>query len=203
MTAPHLSIVPDAGDLPEYPLDAEFRIRGHFFVPMDHARYLGSRFCLRADDEVQGLFLRLVMLAQQQRPVGTLPRGPGDLAALLRVDPARFDKLCALDFGPLYGWRPCRCDDEIRLFHPVVLEGINFALGREEARALSREGSAARKRKERLKKALLHLGCDPKVAEDEVLMERLEGWLQRNVTGDRTTESYQAALVAARQQRWI
>jgi hypothetical protein len=104
------------GDLPEYPLSCDDRLDSHFFMAWERRRWLASDMRLNATPECRALFFDLINIAYDNSPVGTLPMDQNILAKLLMIDPGHFGSLCKLDYGPLYKWEACRCDNgDIRL----------------------------------------------------------------------------------------
>ena len=84
MSAPFLHPVPDDG-LPAYPLAKDFRMPTHYFMAWWHNRWLNSDLHLIGSYEVQGVAVALFSIAQNQSPIGTLPRDEVLLARLLRL----------------------------------------------------------------------------------------------------------------------
>jgi len=77
---------------------------------------------LKGRAECRALYFDLINIACDQSPVGTIPNDMEVLAKLLMISESEFKTLCQLEYGPLHKWRPCRCGDEVRLMHPVVLD---------------------------------------------------------------------------------
>jgi len=126
----------DTGKLPEYPVDRDERLEGHYFTKFWHDRWLNSQMHLTASLEVQACALNLFFLSQKQTPVGTLPDDETILAKMLRIDLVLWRDLRARQITPLHGWSPCRCGDEMRLAHPVVPVIILDDLSEAQRRAL-------------------------------------------------------------------
>ena len=146
---PSIALV-EVADIDHYPLDAAERLTSHFFVTFYHRRWLNSRFRLSAPPMVRGLALDLILISQDQTPVGTLPDDDVQLAALLMLDLREWQALRRAEWSPLYKWVPCLCGTERRLMHPVVLEAVQDAIGRRRKRAEEGEAGRRRKRIERL-----------------------------------------------------
>ena len=193
----------DTGKLPDYPVDQDERLEGHYFTKFWHDRWLNSQMHLTASLEVQACALNLFFLSQKQTPVGTLPDEETILAKLLRIDLVLWRDLCARQITPLHGWSPCRCGDEIRLSHPVVTEVVLDAIARREARETSNSQKAVYQRLRRLREALGNLGCSRNVLGDELLIERMDEWLLQHCSSRRTHTAYGRALQHALADGWI
>ncbi|PTV94910.1 hypothetical protein C8J27_106179 [Rhodobacter aestuarii] len=189
--------------LEHYPIGREERLDAHAFVKWHYHRWLSSRSFRLASWEAQGMMRALFDMCQTESPIGTLPNDDDELAVMLRVDRRRVQELRTQEFGPLRGWQLCLCDDEVRLMHPVVLEQVRDALARRDARELSREAAAERKRRERLRQGLMDLGLTEGVVSDDLLIERMDAWMLANVRGRRAAHSYAAALLHAKKERWL
>lgn len=192
-----------ADDLPEYPIARAVRLDGNSFVKWQHLRWLSSKTARRASWEVKGMARELFDLAQMQSPIGTLPDDDDDLADMLRVSVSRMRELRAMEFGPLRNWVPCMSEGERRLMHPVVLDQVLDVLERREVHELSKEDKATYQRLKRLGQALEKLGCDKAVVADDVLISRMDQWLQAHCKGNRKTQHYEAALVHAAKSGWL
>lgn len=193
----------DVADLPEYPVDVEASMAGHFFTTFYHDRWLNSELHLTASLDVQACALNLFFLAQKQTPVGTLPDNDAILARLLRVDLQLWKDLRARTVGPLHKWQRCRCGDEIRLMHPVVTEVVLQALGRREAREASNAEKAVYQRLQRLRSAMHDMGMSRDVIRDDRLIERIDAWMLENVKGQRRRPAYDAAILHASRMKWL
>lgn len=179
--------VVEAGDLPEYPLPRDFRMPTHYFIAWWHNRWLNSTLHLTGTYEVQGVAVALYSIAQNQAPIGTLPVDDAMIARLLRIELSRWHDLCRMAVSPLHGWYRAMCQGEVRWAHPVVLEMLMDARDRRERRDLSADEKAERKRLERLRARLVELGLAAAVADDRLVLEELDQWLQAHCTGNRTT----------------
>ena len=203
MTAPHLSPVPDDG-LFLYPIAKADRLDGHSFVKWHHQRWLASDMCLMATFEVKGMCRDLFDLAQNQSPPGTLPQDKVLIARMLRCDPHAFEALCRQPFGPLRGWMPCLTDDgEVRLYHAVVLEQVQDAIDRREARVLANNQKAVKARQARLVTELRGMGCNEALLRDAVLIERMEAWLTDHWRARRGPAAYEQVLRVAGREGWF
>lgn len=199
---PQLTAVTDAA-LEPYPIDRAERLDAHAFVKWQHHRWLASRTFKLASWEVQGMARALFDLAQTESPVGTLPNDDEELAIMLRVEPRRLRELRKQDFGPLRGWRPCLCGNEVRLMHPVVLEQVQDALERREIRQMSTEKKAEYQRIKRLREGLASIGLGPEALADEVLISRMDAWLCEKRPGRRTRAAYEDVMVQAQRAGWL
>ncbi len=201
---PHLRAVPSE-PIPLYPLPKDMRLDGHSFTKWQHNRWLNSSMFNLASYESQGMARALFDMAQNQSPIGTLPDSDLELARMLRVDPAYWLEVRARPMGPLHNWTPCSIQgsNEQRLMHPVVLAMVLDIIERREARDLSKEQQAERKRMERMRASLAKLGCNDGVLEDVILLGRMDQWLVKNWNGNRTRTAYERALIEATQQGWL
>lgn len=203
MTAPHLSTIPDDGPF-AYPIHKADRLDGHSFVKWQHQRWLASDMHLMASYEVQGMARALFDLAQNQSPPGTLPMDRVVVARMLRVDPHHFESLCRHAYGPLRGWQPCLIDDgELRLYHAVVLEQVQDAFDRREARAVANNTKAIKARQVRMISELRAMGCNEALLRDAVLIERMEAWLTDHWKARRGPSAYERVLGVAQREGWF
>lgn len=205
MTAPRIasfSLI-DADDLPDYPIARGDMLSGHHFTMWRHHQWLGSTLHLKGSYEVQGAALNLFFMAQTQNPVGTLPNDDELLARMLRMDIVRWRDLCAMSIGPLHNWKKCRCGNEVRLMHETVLQVLQEAMAKREARDLSKEEKAVAQRLKRLREGLSRLKVDKAVLADEILIRRMDEWLTTNWKGNRTAAAYDRVIMVAAKERWI
>lgn len=200
--APRLMAVSDQS-LPVYPIGRADRLDGHSFVKWQTARWLSSRTWKLASWEVQGMARALFDLCQNENPIGTLPDDDEELAQMLRTTPLRVRELRAMDLGPLRNWSRCLCDGVVRLAHPVVTETILDALERRALAQLSKEQKAVAVRLDRLRKAMLAQMVSKEVVADDVLINRLDEWIEANHRGNRTVAVYRSAILHAAQSRWF
>lgn len=199
---PHLASISSA-ELEQYPIDRAERLDAHAFVKWQHHRWMSSRTFKMASWQAQGMIRALFDMAQSESPIGTLPDDDAELAFMLRIDTREMSDLRRVEFGPLRGWKRCLCGNEVRLMHPVVLEQVQDALDRRNARSLSADDQAERKRLERLRKALKDQGLAPAVIADNVLIQRMDEWLLENWKKNRTAEAYAKAIMFAQKSRWF
>jgi hypothetical protein len=177
--------------------------RGFWRASTRFNRWLNSDFRLRASAEVRAFGLDLFFIAQNQSPVGTLPTNEAVIAKLLMIDLAHWRELCKREITPLYNWTPCRCGAKVRLMHPVVTEQAQDAIARREAREASNSQKAVYQRLRRLREALGDLGCSREVLNDDLLIERMDGWLLQHCSGRRTAGAYGRALTHAIADGWL
>ena len=196
------SLIENGGPEP-YPIPRSERLDAHSFQKWWFHRWTSSRTFKLMNWENQGMARALFDMAQTESPVGTLPNDDAELAVMLRIDSRNVSELRKLEFGPLRGWRPCDCDGEIRLMHPVVLEQVQDALDRREARVLSKEDQAHRKRIQRLRDGLRSLSVGAEALADDVLIRRMDDWLSHNWPRSRSADAYRQALIHAEAQRWF
>jgi hypothetical protein len=103
----------------------------------------------------------------------------------------------------MHGWARCRCGDEVRLMHKVVLDVLQDTLRKVSERDLSKEDRAISARRDRLVKALIELGCSKEVIADPVLIGRIDMWLLESCKGNRTRLAYIRALEHAKRAGWL
>ncbi|MTH76329.1 hypothetical protein [Paracoccus aestuariivivens] len=165
-------------DLPEYPIASGLRLDSHFFMMFNYRRWMNSDFRSLADREVRGVAVDLFCAAQEQSPIGTLPTDERLLANAVDVPLDVWRQLNNREITPLHNWRRCICDNgQIRLFHPVVLEVAQSALGmkgdHEEKLANDRE----RKRLGQLPAQIIRAGGSRQMSEDDAYIVRLDQYL--------------------------
>lgn len=195
MTAVGLRSVVDNTDLPEYPIDAAERLQSHFFVEFHFRRWLNSEARLLADWDVRGVMVDLIMIAQDQTPVGTLPKDPKLIAKMLGMSVDQLHLFCARDVSPLRGWVPCMAGGQVRLMHPVVTEIAEKAIGSRRDREAEKARRATAKALKDLDARLRAMGCT-RQADDRVFVERVDHWLAQNCVGNRTEPMIREALDA-------
>lgn len=186
----------EAADLPEYPLTRRDRLDSHYFITWQHRRWLTSEMRLKGAPEARALYFDLICLSQDQNPTGTLPRDMEQLAKLLMVDQAHFARLCAQDFGPLHRWTPCLCDDEVRLYHPHVLETVLDAISRRHQNIARTDAANVRKRQERLRKAVA--GLHAEMSKNDAAIRWMDDWLVDQGVGYRS-----AAIIESAMGAWV
>lgn len=203
MTAPSYLSVIDQDDLPEYPVASDVRLNNWFFR-WEARRWLNSEMYLTAAPEVGYAYLNLIFIAQDQTPIGTLPVDRRLIARLLRVPTETFEDMCVRRPSPLEHWSPCVTDrGEIRLMHHFVTQTLLEQLADRERREAASSADAERKRLDRLRGAMRAEGFDKSVIADEVLLQRLDVWLQEHVKGNRTKEAYDRAFMHAARHKWF
>lgn len=195
---PRLAVIAPDGPEP-YPLGRDFRMPTHYFIAWWHNRWLNSDLHLVGSYEVQGVALALFCIAQNQSPMGTLPRDDELLAKLLRIDLARWRDLCRAAIAPLHGWYLADCDGENRWAHKVVLEVLLDARDRAETRRMSNDERAVQKRIERLRKALAEIGVDKALLADRLVLEAMDEWLEVHWKKRRNALAYSRLMTWAAQ----
>lgn len=200
---PHLRPI-DPLDLPVYPIDPAERLDGHSFVKWNSARWLSSRTYKLMSWENQGMARALFDLCQTESPVGTLPDDDAELAVMLRIlDPRRVAEMRGQEFGPLRGWYRVLVGNATRLAHKVVTEQVQDALERRAMARLSEEQRAIAMRLDRLRKAMLKEGLAKAVVADDVLIGRMDAWLQANHKTRRSVAVYRSAILHAAGEKWF
>ncbi len=188
----------EANELPDYPIPTGERLDSHFFIPWHHRRWLHSEFRLLADLDVRAVGFDLFCVAQEENPVGTLPTDERLLAKLVGLPLDVWQTLCERSMGPLHGWQPCLTDKGVRrLFHPVVLQVAEDALGRRADQLDKREGERERKRMEKLPDQMVRAGARPAMTQDPELLAQFDQFLLENYGGkQRRPNVVRAALEA-------
>ena len=177
-SAKNLAVVSDAADLFVYPIPATERLESHSFVAFKFRRWRRSEFRGLADLEVKCIGLELFFAAQDESPVGTLPVSPRLLARAVGVSAEVWEDLCNRPVSPLYHWDQCVCDNgEVRLYHPVVLEVAQEALGRRADHLEKRETDKERHRLKNLPAQIIRAGGTKHMADDEAYVIRLDQFL--------------------------
>ncbi|RMC37512.1 hypothetical protein [Paracoccus alkanivorans] len=172
MTQVHLAAV---DDLDEYPLTAEVRLDGHYFMAWERRRWLNCDMRLKGTAECRALYFDLINISYDQSPVGTLPTDHAVLAKMLFIDRDHFSQLCRLEFGPLHKWRRVRCGDEVRLMHPMVLRSLTEAISRKEDHRARSDAASAAKRLLRLRSSLA--GYQAELAQNDAAVRWIDEWL--------------------------
>jgi hypothetical protein len=185
MNAPRFTLAESVADLPEYPIAADERLQSHYFVELHFRRWLTSETRLLADLEVRGLILDLIMLAQDQTPVGTLPTDHRLIAKMIGLSAEQFAIYCGRDVSPLHKWTRCRVGDQVRLMHPVVAEIASRAVGMRRDREAENARRRAAKALKDLDARLRSIGCS-RIADSRTMVERIDHWLAENCNGNRT-----------------
>jgi hypothetical protein len=201
---PQRSLTPVPIDqIEDYPIGRETRLDGHHFTRWNHNRWLNSSLHLLGDYEVQGMARAMFDLAQNGNPIGTLPANEAELAALLRVPLPVWHAVCNRPVSPMHNWVRCRCGNEVRLMHPVVLEVLQDTIRKVEDRDLSKEERAVAARRKRLVSGLASIGCSNDMVNDHVLIGRMDQWLIDTWKGNRTVQSYISALDHSVKSGWM
>ena len=193
----------EVSSLEDYPIPKDANMNGHRFVMFSHDRWLNSDTYLKMQPDVGWFFLNLIMLAQKQRPVGTLPDDDEILAKLLRIDLAHWKDLRNRAMSPLRGWYPVNCEGERRLAHRVVTECALEAMDGRIRHQQSNEEKAVYARLRRIREAMAEYGCDKAMIADETLVARLDDWLRTNVAGNRRKPDYERALMHGARLKWF
>jgi len=198
-TPPSLKVIADTNSLFVYPIASNERLDAHSWFTFLRTRWMGSDFRVRADLDVKGAFWELIAAAHGQSPVGTLPVDEDLLADKAYVSLDTWRKLVARPVGPLYGWKPCRCDTgEIRLYHEVVLEVVQDAVKGRRRKMEGAEAERERKRLKELPNRILLAGGSERQAADEAYKSRLDQYLLDNLPEgrNRTPAVVRAAMEA-------
>lgn len=205
MTRPNLTLhgPVDIDTLPAYPISREERVSAHFFMMWEHNRWLNSTLRMSAPPDVRGCALDLFFVAQNQTPLGTLPDDDVILARHVGVSLDIWLELRARKLSPMHNWTRCRCDDEIRLMHPVVTEVAMNALSRRDARQARDDGRARKMRVARMRDNLTSRQIAPQIIADAVLLDRMDDWLTETHRGNRKDIHYDRALTHARSMGWL
>lgn len=132
-------------DVLEYPYPLNLRWNHIQWFPVFFRRHLHSEFGVMADMEVRGASFTLMAMAMELFPPATLPVDPAMHAFFLRLEPEGWEQLMEREINPLHGWVRVQCGDELRLTHPLLLEGLEIAV---KASKLRQRGTTARKRGE-------------------------------------------------------
>lgn len=191
-------------DLPLYPFGVDDRLPSHFFFQFWHTRWLNSSLHLLGDMAVQGAAINLFCIAQQQTPIGTLPDDDRVLARLLHISVEEWSKLRRMDPSPLHNWESCVSETgERRLMHPVVVQNLEDAFARREVRQSRNGARAVAARLVRLREAMAAEGVAACYLENDQLVSKIDGWLEKNCTGNRTQQFVIRALEHATAQGWL
>jgi len=172
----------DASGLPDYPIPVGTRLDGHSWFQFHHSWFRSSDFRRQADVESRAVWLDLIVAAQDEDPVGTLPAEPSALAWLVRVPLERWLELSARSYGPLYGWQKCRVSDgRVRLFHPKLLQVTESAARAKLEAAARRANDRERKRLAELPAKVLAAGGTQRMVQDAGFIAQLDDHLQRTL----------------------
>jgi len=180
----------DVLDLPHYPIGPDQRLDSHGYVQWEYRRWLASDMRWNGSHECKSMWFELVNLAHGETPVGTLPDDPKRLARMIQpaVERDRFEELCKLDYGPLHGWVRCRCEDDVRLMHPVVTRVVLSAMASRANAAARVEAASQARRLKRLTEELMQVA--PNLAGDPAKVRFVDGAIQDRIAqrgGERRT----------------
>ncbi|MEH6391133.1 MAG: hypothetical protein V7763_05710 [Sulfitobacter sp.] len=184
----------DTSDIEEYPLTRDDRLNSHFFMVWERRRWLNSDMRLKGRAECRALYFDLINIACDQSPVGTIPNDMEVLAKLLMISESELKTLCQLEYGPLHKWRPCRCGDEVRLMHPVVLDMLIEAVSRKEDNRAKMEAANTVKRVQRLRSTVAGLHTD--LSKNDAAVKWMDEWLVKQSVGYRNTSWVEQAIMA-------
>lgn len=177
----------DAAQLPDYPIPVGTRLDGHSWFQFHHAWFRASDFRRRAEESVRAVWLDLIVAAQDEDPVGTLPAEPQALAWLARLPLERWIDLAAREVSPLYGWERCRVSDgRVRLFHPKLLQVTESAARTKLEAAARRAADRERKRLAELRDKVLAAGGSQRMADDAAFISRLDDYLNGALPAGKT-----------------
>ena len=192
--------------LPEYPVDPDARLDSHEFIRWEFLRWMASDMRWNGTHECKSMWFELVNLSHSETPVGTLPNDRPRLARMIQpvVDRDHFEALSNLEFGPLHGWIPCRCGDEVRLMHPVVKRIVLMAFAGRANHMAKVEASSMAKRLKRITEDVMqlapHLVDDPRKIRfiDARIQELIESRGGARRTQDDLHRAIQACVAHAR-----
>lgn len=194
MTHPHVFTAIDADELPDYPLSVDDRLDSHWFMTWERRRWLNSDMRLRGTPECRALYFDLINIAFDHSPIGTLPRDMDVLARLAGAEAMHFKALCRLEYGPLHKWRPCRCGDEVRLYHPIVLKTVLDAIAGKESSIAKNDAANTSKRLQRLRRNVT--GLHAELAKNDAAILWMDGWLVQEGCGYRSALWIERAMTA-------
>ncbi|WP_372993865.1 hypothetical protein [Sulfitobacter sp.] len=184
----------DTSEIEEYPLTRDDRLNSHFFMVWERRRWLNSDMRLKGRAECRALYFDLINIACDQSPVGTIPNDMEVLAKLLMISESELKTLCQLEYGPLHKWRPCRCGDEVRLMHPVVLDMLIEAVSRKEDNRAKMEAANTVKRVQRLRSTVA--GLQTEMSKNDAAVKWMDEWLVKQGVGYRNTSWVEQAMMA-------
>ncbi len=183
-----VSLVSDADDLFRYPISHKERLASHSWFPVHYDRWERSEFRIHADLEVKAVFWELLCATMKEGPAGTLPTDEVALADAGKVPLDVWRRLVKREWSPLYGWKPCLCDNgRRRLYHETVLENVVEALKSRGRWAEKAEGERSRKRLEVLPNQIIRAGGSSRMAEDKAYLLRLDQFLLDHLDGRNRT----------------
>lgn len=143
----------------------------------ERRRWLNSDMRMKGRPECRALYFDLICISFEQSPIGTLPDDMSLLAKFTHTDQGHFEQLCASAFGPLHKWRRCRCEDEeeVRLYHPMVLRTLTEAVARKADNRAKTEAANIQKRLQRLRTTVA--GFAPDLAKNDAAIRWMDEWL--------------------------
>lgn len=124
-----------------YPYPLDLRWNHIEWFPLFFRRLTGSDFWLCADLDVKGAAMGLFAASMEATPPATIPMDHAMIVRRMGVTDAQWADLLARPLQPLHGWRPVQCGGEVRLTHPVMLEGLEIAVS---AARLRQRGTSRR-----------------------------------------------------------
>ncbi|WOI34757.1 hypothetical protein R1T40_08535 [Tritonibacter scottomollicae] len=130
-------------DVLQYPYPLNLRWNHIQWFPVYFRRHLQGEFGVLADMDVQGAAFNLMAKAMEMCPPATLPLNTDLHALYLRMQPDEWRTLLQRKINPLHGWVEIQCGEEVRLTHPLLLEGLEEAV---KASKLRQRGTVDRKR---------------------------------------------------------
>lgn len=180
--------------LPDYPLDGNERLESHWFIAWERRRWLNSDMRLRGTPECRAHYFDLICISFDHSPVGTLPHDVDLLARMLMVPGDHFRAICGLPYGPLHNWEPCRCGDEVRLMHTVIVETLTEAISRKEDNRAKTEAANKSKALQRVRGRLAAI--DMQLAANDDAVRWVDNWFDRQGVKRRDDAQYRAAMAA-------
>lgn len=177
-------------EIESYPISVNDRLDSHFFVQWNLVRWEASDFRRMAyrDPEVGFFGIELFFKARGETPVGTLPCCDEALAFMLHLPLERWRDLTNRRLSPLHGWRRVLCDNgEVRLAHAVVTEVVKEALKSRKRNVAKLEDDRMRKRMNTIRAHLNALPGAERYAKDEVLLGKINIWIETEHPGGSAT----------------
>lgn len=189
MTAHAMSLIRDAGDLPDYPISTRDRLDSHYFIQWNLKRWRGSEFRRTVDPEVGWYGFQLFCIAQDETPIGTLPCDDKQLAYELRLPLERWQDLLKRPVNPLHNWSRVRCDNgDIRLAHPVVTEVAIEALKSKRKNSERQEERRRNKQRKDLSMMITKIGAKQLLSNPQFIDSFLD-WLDEHRAGQQRREA--------------
>lgn len=181
----------DDGGLPVYPIPTQARLDAHYFVQWNIKRWRGSDTRKKAyrDPEVGFYARELFDLAQEETPIGTLPRSDEDLAFMLHIPLERWQTLKRREFSPLHGWFEVLCDDNtVRLAHKVVMEVATERLDSNRRNSAKNADDRMRKRLQTIAQHVVAISGRKEASKSDELLNRISDWIDAHYPGGSATE---------------